>query len=82
MEITKSLIGDTIWEKFYANRVVTELHLVPMQLVNILKTSLGKLEDQFKADQVKSKKIRTKFDKYSEQDLEDKALSKGAYEPW
>jgi hypothetical protein len=79
VEITRTMVGTTIWEKFYANRAVTETHLVPMQLIHVLKTSLGKIEDQFKADQVKNKKIMAKFDQYFEQDIEDKAQSKGAY---
>ena len=76
---TKAMIGEAIWEKFYANREVGETNLVPMQLISILRTALGKFEDQFKADQVKANKVRAKFDKFFEQDIEDKAQSRGAY---
>ena len=79
MRVTKVLVGDAIWDRMYGKREVSPEHLVPVQLVTILTSALGKIEDEFKADAKRMAIIEKKFDLFYEKDLEDKAAAQGAY---
>ena len=77
--VSKALAGEAVWKKMYTDRKLTAENIVPVQMVNILQTSLGKIEDELKADKKRTKIIQEKFDAFYQQDQEDKVASKGAY---
>ena len=77
--VTHTLVGDTIWKRLYGDRQVLTDHVVPIQLVTVLTTALGKIEDEFKADTKRTELIEQKFDKFYEEGLEDKKVGQGVY---
>jgi hypothetical protein len=79
VQITHLLLGEKIWDRLYAKREITGKHLIPAQVVAMLKCALGKMEDQFTADKKREAIVRKKFDQFYEQDVSDKAEAKGAY---
>ena len=83
----KAIVGEKIWEKFYpAKRVVTQTNYVPMQLSNILRSSIGRIADQYTADVKKEEIARLHFEGIIQQDVIDRksilagtCTSAGAY---
>jgi hypothetical protein len=77
--VSRALLGEGLWKRLYGERQITQLHLVPIQVVTMLQTALGKLENECTADEKRTKIIQAKFDMFYDKDQVDKMMSRGAY---
>jgi hypothetical protein len=78
----KDVAGETIWERFYADKQVTVEMYVPFQLGNILNLSLMKAEatlKKFQKDFDLAEDAKKSFEAMQADDVEAKKCRKGPY---